>query len=276
MAHTSEGPVAGRLKRYYQTSTRYRDDLQTHGEAFLEPYLILVERHVTKPARILDLGCGTGLSACLLGRRGYSAFGLDLSPLFLTVEKQKDPGAQLLAGDARQLPFGDGLFDAVAAFEFIEHVPDVPGLLEECLRVLQPGGFLIFHSPNLLSPYLPAADLVRMLLGGSGRPVFAETIPQAFGWLKKNLWLSWKKKLSPRPRFLYREPDLSEREIGGDSDSVYLANPIDLARYLRGRGCSIEQRGHAMSWKNKVIVALTPNFAPYLGLVARKPRHPAG
>ncbi|HOL93747.1 MAG TPA: class I SAM-dependent methyltransferase [bacterium] len=276
MTSHSESPVAGQLKRYYQTSLRYRDDLKTHDEAFLEPFLILVERHVPKPARILDLGCGTGLSARLLEQRGYMAFGLDLSPLFLSVEKQKDPDVKLLAGDALRLPFGDGIFDAVAAFEFIEHVPDVPSLLEECLRVLKPGGFLVFHSPNLLSPYLPAFDLLRMALGGRGRPVFAETIPQAFGWLKKNLWLSWKKKLSPRPGFLYREPDLSEREIGGDSDSVYLANPIDLARYLHGRGCVIEQRGHAMSWRNKVIVALTPNFAPYMGLVARTPHRPAG
>jgi len=275
MTHPTENPVSARLKQYYQTSTRYRDDLQTHDEAFLEPFLILVERHVPKPGRILDLGCGTGLSARLLERRGYTAFGLDLSPLFLTVEKQKDPGAKLLAGDALRLPFGDGIVDAVAAFEFIEHVPDVPRLLDECLRVVKPGGFLVFHSPNLLSPYLPAFDLLRMMLGGAGRPVFAETIPQALGWLKQNLWLSWKKKLSPRPEFIYRDPDLSGREIGGDADSVYLANPLDLARYLQGRGCAIEQRGHAMSWKNKMIVALTPNFAPYLGLVARKSRHPA-
>ncbi len=271
---SSREQVALDLKRYYQTSTRYRDDLQTHDERFLEPYLILIERYVSPPARVLDLGCGTALSTRLLMQRGYETVGVDLSPLFLTVEKQHSSATQLSAADATQLPFDDETFDVVAAFEFIEHAPDVPALLDELRRVLKPSGFLFFHSPNLISPYLPAYDIVRMMMGGEGRPVFAETLPQARGWLVRNLGLSLQKWLHPYPAFTYRDPDLSERRIGGDADSVYLSNPMDLASYLKRNGFIIDQRAHAMSWKNKVLAAITPNFAPYMGLVAHKRSEP--
>ncbi|MDX9753751.1 MAG: class I SAM-dependent methyltransferase [bacterium] len=270
MTYHPDQSVSEQLQQYYQTSERYRDDLCGHGEAFLAPYVLLVERYVKPPARILDLGCGTGLSTRLLSERGYETAGVDLSPLFLQVEKEQSPQTVLVAADAFRLPFPDDCFDAVAMFEFIEHIPEVPRLLDEILRVLKVHGFIVIHSPNLLSPYLPAFDLLRMLLGKEGRPVFAETIPQAWRWLRRNLWLSWKKKLSLKPNFLYREPDLSERHIGGDSDSVFLANPMDIAKYLYHKGCAIDQRGHAMSLKNKFIVTLTPNFSPYMGVVAHK------
>lgn len=273
MTDRSRDSKEERLKRYYQTSVRYRDDLITHGESFLNPFLILIDRYLDKGAQILDLGCGTGLSTRLLTQNGYDSCGLDLSPLFLSVEKREHPETDLIAGDALQLPFEDSTFDAVVAFEFIEHIPNVPKLLDEILRVLKDRGYIIFHSPNLISPYLPAFDLLRLLLGKEGRPVFAETLPQAFQWLRKNLLLSLKKKFSLRPEFLYREPDLTEKRIGGDSDSVYLANPMDLAQYLHSKGCAIDNRAHAMSWKNKFLAAITPNWAPYIGLVAHKIPH---
>lgn len=259
------------LTRYYQTSEAYRDDLLTHGEDFLRPYIILVERHVSRPARVLDLGCGHGLSTRLLEEAGYDAFGADLSSLFLIEEKKQRPQTRLAAADAFQLPFPDRCFDAVAAFEFIEHIPDIPALLAEADRVLKPGGWMVFHSPNLISPYLPAFDCLRMALGGEGRPVFAETLPQALGWLGFNLRTSIRKRFSRRAGFVYREPDLSGSRIGGDADSVYLSNPIDLSLHLETLGYHIAQRAHAMSLKNRLAAALTPNFAPYMGLAARKP-----
>lgn len=265
-----DNDINQRLKAYYQTSTLYRDDLITHDERFLEPFLLLIERYVRPGSRILDLGCGTGLSTHLLQERGYDAVGVDLSPLFLTVEKKNHPATDLLVGNALQLPFADATFDAVVAFEFIEHIPDVPALLDEMLRVIKVHGHIVLHSPNLISPYLPAFDLLRFALGREGRPVFAETVPQAAKWFIHNLRLSLKKKFSLRPQFFYREPDLTENRIGGDADSVYLANQMDVSRYLKRKGCMIEQLAHAMSLKNKFIVALTPNFAPYMGVVALK------
>lgn len=270
MKETPTDSVRKNLKEFYQSSERYRDDLITHDESFLEPFIILVQRYIEKNSTILDLGCGTGLSTRLLDEQGYSAIGLDLSPLFLQVEKRSNPSTNLLVGDALDLPFPDQSFDAVVAFEFIEHVPNVPALLDEMLRVLKKGGHIVIHSPNLLSPYLPAFDILRLMLKGEGRPVFAKNMNQAVQWFINNMKISILKRLRSRPDFIYRTPDLSEKEIGGDSDSVYLANQMDLATFFKNKGCAIDQLAHAMSLKNKFLVAMTPNFAPYIGFVAHK------
>lgn len=258
------------LKRYYQSNTEYRDDLITHDEPFLYPYLLLIKKYIQPKSCILDLGCGTGLSTRLLQAEDYVTVGADISPLFLSVEKQSHPETQLISGNALGLPFRDHAFDAVCAFEFIEHIPDIPALLNEVNRVLKPGGWIILHSPNLISPYLPAFDIWRMTFGGEGRPVFAETYWQAWNWLWMNTSTSFKKMLSSEVRFSYRLPDLSGSRIGGDADSVYLSNPLDLSKYLKQRNYTIYQQAHAMSFKNKCLAKLTPGLAPYMGLVARK------
>ena len=172
--------------------------------------------------------------------QGIQNGGVDISPLFLSVEKQKQSDLNLLAADALRLPFHDHSFDAVVAFEFIEHIPDVP-LCWMKFYGAAVRGHIILHSPNLLSPYLPAFDMLRLVLGKGGRPVFAENFEQAKNWLRDNLRISLRKKLNPHPEFLYRTPDLSENRIGGDADSVYLANQMDIAKYLKRNNCAIDQ-----------------------------------
>ncbi len=242
----------------------------THNEDFLHPYILLVKRYVPSACTVLDVGCGTGLSTHLLQQNGYKVTGADLSPLFLSVEKRNHPNTNLLAANALKLPFAPNTFDAVCAFEFIEHIPDVPALLTELDRILKPGGWMIFHSPNLISPYLPAFDILRMSFGGEGRPVFAETYGQAWNWLGTNLYTSCQKMLSSAVTFSYRNPDLSENRIGGDADSVYLSNPLDLSKYLKQNGYTVRQKAHAMSLKNRCLAKLTPDLAPYMGLAAQK------
>lgn len=268
----SSGSTHEDLKRYYQTNTQYRDDLITHDEPFLYPYLLLVKKYVPEGSLILDAGCGTGLSTRLLQKEGYRTCGVDISPLFLTVEKQSHPTTQLLSGNALGLPFQDNTFDSICAFEFIEHIPDIPALIDEMHRILKPGGWIILHSPNLISPYLPAFDILRMTFGGAGRPVFAETYLQAWQWLWINLTTSFGKMMSSQIDFSYRQPDLSGSRIGGDADSVYLSNPLDLSKYLKQKNYQVRQKAHAMSFKNKCLATLTPGFAPYMGFVAQKPQ----
>lgn len=98
--------------------------------------------------QILDLGCGAGFLSNFLASQGYQVIGLDQSESSLRVAKENDStkSVQYLLGDAYQLPFEDGYFDAVLAMDFLEHVERPFDVLKEVKRVLKPQGLFFFHT----------------------------------------------------------------------------------------------------------------------------------
>jgi len=109
--------------------------------------LELLGKHpVDRNQRLLDLGCGTGYLAWILGNFGYRVIGLDSQPAGLVLARQRDPEGDYLAACAEQLPFREHSFDAVIACDVLEHVDDVQSLAE-VYRVLKPGGRLILTVP---------------------------------------------------------------------------------------------------------------------------------
>jgi 2-polyprenyl-6-hydroxyphenyl methylase/3-demethylubiquinone-9 3-methyltransferase len=97
------------------------------------------------PARpgaiLLDIACGGGLLAEHVARTPYQHIGVDIGLPALRVARAH--GVQVIAGDARALPFPDSCADVVVAGEVFEHVPDLPRVVSEACRVLRPGGTLI-------------------------------------------------------------------------------------------------------------------------------------
>jgi SAM-dependent methyltransferase len=85
---------------------------------------------------VLDLGCGDGILAPLLGPDG-GWIGLDQSPLLLGAAPRPAVHADAGAG----LPFADASMGAVVALWMMYHLPDPVGALTEARRVLRPGGW---------------------------------------------------------------------------------------------------------------------------------------
>lgn len=262
-----------RMRAYYNSSTAYLEDLARHDDHYLDHYVTFVCQHVALGSTVLDLGCGTGRSAQLLCERGYHAIGVDFSRLFLRHGRGQSPAQPLICADLLDLPVGDGLVDAVAGMNFIEHITDVPRCLREAWRVLRPGGRMLLAGPNLCSPFFPLADLVRLVIAGRGRPVFAESSRAAWRWLFHNIRLSWRKLRLAQPQFLYRHPDLSERHVGGDSDSTYLACPIDFARYFATvPNARVLQLSTGTRLRSRIVARALPHWSPFLGVVVEKTR----
>ncbi|MBX3015329.1 MAG: class I SAM-dependent methyltransferase [Caldilineaceae bacterium] len=93
---------------------------------------------------ILDIGSGAGNMAHHLAHYG-TVIGLDPNPRPLAVASQR--GLTALQGSGDNLPFPDSAFDLVTLLDTIEHIPDEFGVLEECRRVLKPGGKLLITVP---------------------------------------------------------------------------------------------------------------------------------
>ena len=97
-----------------------------------------------KPGQqILDLAAGTGTSSAPFAKRGAYVVPCDFSLGMLAVGKQRQPDLPFVAGDAMNLPFKDGVFDAVTISFGLRNVQDHDRALQEMLRVTRPGGVLI-------------------------------------------------------------------------------------------------------------------------------------
>ncbi len=115
-----------------------------------------VESHlarVTSPEGkwILEVGAGTGRDGITLARRGAFVVLLDYSPSsFRMIRSQlaEDEHVFLCCGDARALPFRDGVFDVVFHQGLIEHFRDPGVLIAENHRILHSGGLVLVDVPQ--------------------------------------------------------------------------------------------------------------------------------
>src|SRR5512136_3383143 len=111
----------------------------------------LLERGVpSAPGQlILDVGCGTGGNLEFLAHWGHGV-GVDLSPLPLDFARRREL-PRLAQASGLALPYADGVFDLVTAFDVLYHrwITDDERALGECFRVLRPGGWLLITDSAL-------------------------------------------------------------------------------------------------------------------------------
>ena len=99
-------------------------------------------------ARILDVGCGTGANLMLLSQFG-DAQGVDISADALLFCRQRGL-YNVKLGAAESLPYEEGEFDLVTAFDVVEHMDDDVAGLREMRRVLRPGGRVLLFVPTFM------------------------------------------------------------------------------------------------------------------------------
>lgn len=96
---------------------------------------------------ILDLGCGVGDYTKALGEYTKHVIGIDLS---VSEAEKKYPTINFRAHDLNTpLPFEDDSFDMLVSINLIEHLQDEKRFLNECIRVLKPGGKIAITTANL-------------------------------------------------------------------------------------------------------------------------------
>lgn len=103
---------------------------------------------------ILDLGCGVGVVTIECARFGARAMGLDYSELAIRraeglLSRQAVGAAGLLVARSDRIPIAAESFDKIVAADLIEHLypEEHEATIEECYRVLKPGGLLLIYSP---------------------------------------------------------------------------------------------------------------------------------
>lgn len=110
--------------------------------------------------RVLDLGCGHGMAAVVLARRGAAVTACDLSAGYVAEARRRAAANEVdvafAVTDAEILPFADRSFDAVWGHAILHHL-DVAAAGRELRRVLQPRGAAVLCEPWAGNPLLTAA-----------------------------------------------------------------------------------------------------------------------
>jgi SAM-dependent methyltransferase len=96
--------------------------------------------------RLLEIGCGGGLLLSEALASGAAATGIDHSEEMVRLARQRAPAADVVLGRAENLPFADRTFTAVAMSIVFLFLPDPHAVLEECYRVLAPGGRVAIYT----------------------------------------------------------------------------------------------------------------------------------
>ena len=103
---------------------------------------ILMRRNVKN---LIDIGCGNGAFLEMFHKAApdVKLSGLDLSREMAAQSRQRLPGADIVEGDAENMPFADGIFDAVSCHMSIHHHPHPDRSLSEMYRILEKNGTVL-------------------------------------------------------------------------------------------------------------------------------------
>ncbi|MFN4264923.1 MAG: bifunctional 2-polyprenyl-6-hydroxyphenol methylase/3-demethylubiquinol 3-O-methyltransferase UbiG [Aquabacterium sp.] len=128
--------------------------------------------------RVVDVGCGGGILAESMARRGADVLGIDLSDRPLKVAQLHAMEAGVANIDYRSVAVEalaaeqPASFDVVTCMEMLEHVPDPTSVVQACMNLVKPGGWVFFSTINrnpkaYLFAIIGAEYLLKMLPKGT-------------------------------------------------------------------------------------------------------------
>lgn len=132
-------------RKELQAGKEERGNLQTNLE-------FLAQTDLLKPKdRILEIGCGIGTVVNELSSKGHDIIGIDISSEAIEYGRKKYSDIRLEVQAAETLPYEDASFEAVLSFDLFEHIAAIDKHISEVRRVLRPGGYYLFQTPNRYS-----------------------------------------------------------------------------------------------------------------------------
>lgn len=156
-----------RLREISEWSTNGRPYPGSHSTEPFDsfPKFVLAEEIIKEQypdgGSILDIGCYSGVFINKMSTAGYKCCGTDVHKELMS--KLNTPDHSFIFAPTHQLPFEDGSFDIVTAFDVLEHVMQLSKTLSEMDRVCKKGGLVIINLPQMTDGYKDEAfEHVRM------------------------------------------------------------------------------------------------------------------
>ena len=156
-------------------SRGFFDDLDRYHFEKLHHLVRLVDFDGYRGRSVLDVGCGAGVDLARFARGGAEATGVDVSPSAVDLARrnfeQQGLRGRFEAADGEHLPFADDSFDLVFAHGVVQYTASPQRLVDECRRVLKPGGEAVFQVYNRISWLNALSKLMKVGLEHEDAPV---------------------------------------------------------------------------------------------------------
>ena len=159
-------------------------DLDEYHFDKLHHLLRLVDFDGFAGKRVLDVGCGAGVDLARFAKGGARATGVDVSEEAVGLARlnlgQRQLSAGLCVGDGETLPFPADSFDFVFAHGVVQYARGDRAVVEECRRVVKPGGTVFIQVYNRISWLNALSRVMKVGLEHEDAPVLRKYSPGEF------------------------------------------------------------------------------------------------
>ena len=159
---------------YDRIADAYNAQVAKGGGGRRLPYLAMLAAELPERARVLDLGCGSGVPVVRLLAERFDVTGVDISSRQIELARRNVPSATFVQGDMAAQRFPEASFDAVVAFFSVLHLPrdEHAPLFAAIASWLRPGGLLVASTGARSNPGTIADDW-------KGAPMYWSFYPSA-------------------------------------------------------------------------------------------------
>jgi SAM-dependent methyltransferase len=156
-------------------SRGFFDDLDRYHFEKLHHLPRLVDFDGSRHRRLLEVGCGAGVDLARFARAGAGVVGVDIAESAIALARtnfaQQGLRGAFAIADGEALPFAAESFDVVYAHGVVQYTSDPRRLVDECHRVLRPGGDAVFQVYNRVSWLNALSKLMKVGLEHEDAPV---------------------------------------------------------------------------------------------------------
>ena len=141
MTATTQDPAALQADAWGSKARDWAEVMEGETPWLRDGYELVLERlAIGEGTKLLDVGCGAGRFCRIAADRGARVAGIDVTPAFAAIARERTPEGDFRTGDMMSLPWPDGAFDVVTGFNSFFYAADLVDALREARRVLRPGG----------------------------------------------------------------------------------------------------------------------------------------
>jgi 2-polyprenyl-3-methyl-5-hydroxy-6-metoxy-1,4-benzoquinol methylase len=246
---------------FYKNNQRYSETLRDSdprrfqtaprlcaSQSFYHKYARALCQRAQSGAAILDVGCGVGQVVRDLASWGFAASGIDVSQTSIAMAQEHSATCQVY--DGKTIPFPDQTFEAVGAFNVLEHVEEPVAFLDEMNRVLRSGGTMLISSPNFMR-VIGYRDYHPHMQGVSRKLDNLQILRQHAREYARNPDRVLFEKLTP----------IIRDEPRPDDDAIVATNALDIRQYFRTRkftGISVSCVDRPVPRMLEIILDATP------------------